>query len=155
MRFSYDAYVSANLTGQLAPLLMFAVLAFFSISESRRKEERKRSVMSVLGRLAAVVMCLCVIGYYAGPLFRGGLALLREQSAHAVTKTGTVEELREQPWYYGSYYKLDEWASPGWQVVIDGETYRMMHHANLAKGDEVTIEVLPESRFVLSIVKTE
>lgn len=134
---------------------MFAVLAVFSIRACKQKENRKLSFKGVLGRLAAAVMCLCVIGYYAGPLFRGGLALLREQPVHAVTKTGTVEELREQPWYYGSYYKLDEWATPGWQVVINGETYRMMHHANLAKGDEVTIEVLPESRFVLSIVKTE
>ncbi len=159
MAFDYDYYLSANLTGKIIPLLLIAAVAagntILARKAGKQKGKWKWDASHLLSLLSVAVVWGGFILYHTLPMFRGGFALLSEKPADAVTITGTVEALHEQPWYDGEYYRLEDGNTTGWQVVIDGETYRMMHHADLTVGDEVTVEALPESRFVLSIMKVE
>ncbi len=159
MTFDYDYYLSANLTGKIIPMLLFAAVAagntILAKKKGKQKDKWQWDVSHLLGLLSVAVVWGGFLLYHTVPMFRGGFALLNEKPADAVTVTGTVEALQEQPWYFGEYYRLEDDNTTGWQVVIEGETYRMMHHANLTVGDAVTAEALPRSGFILSVEKTQ
>jgi hypothetical protein len=79
--------------------------------------------------------------------------LMFEEEDNKITMTGTVEEI-------SSVSSPPKFTYQGMSVIpkyitIDGQKYYIMYIGDIIEGDDVVIEVLPESKLVLSIYKEE
>lgn len=162
MSFDYTQYFRGCFL--LPSILLLCFLAYLTvigvwIGRLLRKENKSKLLKE---RIISTVLSVVLIGFFClmkiGHLCNGGIHLIREKEASAVQTIGVIEEIEymnrfQFPSKLESEFKTDE--TYGVRFVIDGEQYYAIAKGSLKVGDNVEIEFLPQSRYVLSIRKTD
>ncbi len=145
MSFGYDEYFFATCFAPiLSSLLGIAILVASGIGLFRKK-----NIQSLL----ALVFALCLLPFALmniSVLARGSVYLLFEKEENAVTISGQIEETLEP-----AYYPRPEYMHcVGETVIMNGEKYHLLRPLkDMRAGDNVEMQVLPRSHFVLEVVK--
>ena len=109
--------------------------------------------------MAFEIIFFCVMGFLFTintiRFLRGGVHLLFERETNKVQITGVIERTGEIDYYSGAKYGIEQNHGSGETITIDGIEYFLVTYGELKEGDRVIAEVLPKSRFVLFINKTE
>lgn len=107
--------------------------------------------------LLAILVCLFFLCMNIGRLIHGGICLVWERETDAVVVNGEIAQIEDLSIF--SFPNMDSdygYADKnGVQFVIDGENYTAITNGELAVGDYVSISYLPDSRFILSVIKLE
>ena len=102
-----------------------------------------------------LIGCLFLIAINSIHLFRGGIYLLTEKESDVININGTIEETIEIDFLTGSKYNVENNHGRGEAIVINGTRYYLTTYGDLKVGDNVSITVLPKSKFILEIQKTD
>ena len=81
-------------------------------------------------------------------LQNGGIYLLEESEEDVCVYTGFIEDVREPSERFPGFKASHRY---GADILIDGEWYFAVTCAPYAVGDQITIQYMPKSKFILSI----
>ena len=163
MSFSYNDYQFHCLILPASILLfsavVFIVASIWSIRDIVRKGPTAEKVLTLLFFLFLAGAFFRIDG---GRLLNGGLYLLREKAAEAVTYEGIIEgiSLYEQTQFpnissqYREYRDENRENGYGYEIVVDKRTLKAPQIGTLNVGDRVSVTCLPKSGYILSIEKT-
>ena len=165
MSFSYNDYQFHCLILPASILLFSAVVfiaaSIWSIRDIVRKGPTAEKVLTLLFFLFIAGAFIRIDGD-GGRLLNGGLYLLREKAAEAVTYEGIIEgiSLYEQTQFpnissqYREYRDENGENGYGYEIVVDKRTLKAPQIGTLNVGDRVSVTCLPKSGYILSIEKT-
>ena len=147
--FDYSEYYLKNFSLSILILsfvLFVLILSAIGWYRERKKPMKWHKVLRIVLFYAVILVFFTDAGAH---LFRGGFWLPFEKETDAVEVTGVIEKTSDPFIHRGDYpYRNNEC---GGYVYIHGVRYHVMTYADLQVGDEVTLLVLPKSRFVLEI----
>lgn len=89
------------------------------------------------------------------PLFRGGIYLLYEKEKDQIQISGTIENTIEIDSYTGAFYDAENNHGYGEIIIVNGEKYYLTTYGDFGVGDDVILNVLPRSGFVLKMEREE
>lgn len=152
MHFPYAQYRQVNLA-EPAFLLIFSLFAAVSVLIWQLVSVRKGAVEPRQLITSALIFAISLFFFYLNGrvLARGGIHLLKETEADAVTRTGQIESISPdtQKYYYNERTAL------GYEIVIDGRAYTVIETEGFAVGDQVDFTCLPRSGIILAIEMAE
>lgn len=152
MTFAYSEYLINNLLLPIFALAFIAVPVFKALFRLLGQLVRKESVDFGDSKAVLLLIALIVVAVILGNiLFHGGIHLIYERAASAVTTQGTIEEIQACSILESPKYTAGGESSNGYEITIDGTTCRTMALGSLEVGDEVTVTYMPKSGFVLTI----
>ncbi len=156
MEFEYEVYYRQNCVVPLALWIftgigvIYLIICLFGTIKGQGFTVKK--ILYEVAVLALILVPLFSINTIM--LLRGGIFLLVEKESDKVTITGTIEETGEIDFYTGYKYEVDQNRGSGETITVDGVKYYLVTYGDLKSGDTVTLEVLPKSKLILSIWKT-
>ena len=154
MVFEYQIYFRQNCLGPLV-FLLFTIIALIWDAIEVIKVQRPVCIKKCGAEIALFCICSFLFTINFIPLLRGGIYLLFERETDKTIVSGVIEETGEIDFYTGAKYGVEQNQGSGETITISGVKYYLVTYGDLKEGDSVTAEVLPKSRFVLSIMKNE
>lgn len=154
--YDYNVYYRQNCIIPLA-LIVFCCILSIKVGWSVWKKGMapnllqwfKENIVSCI----FIVLFLFLVTINSIHLLRGGIYLLFENEADTIKITGVIEKTIEIDAITGSKYNVDNNFGRGEAIVVNGNKYYIMSYGDLKEGDQVILEVLPRSKFVLKIEK--
>ena len=158
LTFDYSVYYRQNCIVPIWFLLVFGipflVIGIIHSIKTIKAIIRKQYSFSLKNCVGTLFM-LCIWGFMfvtnASQLLRGGIFLLFEKESDTILLSGVIEETGEMRHYFGGDYDVEQNHGYGETITINGTKYYLQTYGDCKIGDVVTIEVLPKSKFVLSI----
>lgn len=162
MSFSFSDYQFHCLILPASILLFSAVVfiaaSIWSIKDIIRKGATAEKALTIIFFLFIAGAFIRIDG---GRLLNGGLYLLYEKAADAVTYEGIIEEisLNDQTQFPNISAKYREYSDEnrengyGYEIVVDKRTLKAPQIGTLNVGDRVSVTCLPKSGYILSIEK--
>lgn len=150
MTFDYDMYYRQNCVLPII-FLLGAIYMIGSLFVHWFDNNNSCSKCSTSVRIFSLCIFLFLLVVNVIPLARGGLFLLIEKEKDSEQIIGTIEETIEIGSLGGAKYRVEQNRGYGEAIVVDGRKYYLVTYGNFQIGDNVTLEVLPRSRFVLQI----
>lgn len=152
MHNSYAYYFRVNAFVPLSFLLAAVFLVFFTIVPVlfklfRTSKNRAQNIAYLLLSLPVVFVFVFIV---ARPLLSGGYRLFFENENDRLTGQGYVQEIIECV-NSEHRYNLETGVTEGYNISINQEKYHIMYLDNIQVGDNVYIEYLPNSKFILRI----
>lgn len=147
MTFDYSVYFRQNCVvplGLAGFCLIVCIIAFVSFFKDRGKHLDANGVVII-----AIVLFLLSINLV--PLFRGGIHLLYEKETDQIQVTGTIEKTMGIDFFTGAKYDTENNNGNGEIIVVNGKKYYLMTYGDFGVGDDVVLDVLPRSGFVLKM----
>ncbi len=156
MHFPYAQYRQVNLT-EPAFLLIFALVAAGSVLVWQIVSVRKAAAEPRQLIASALIFAVSLFFIYLNgrALARGGIHLLKETEADAVSRTGQIESIARLENLDIQKYYYNEKTALGYEIVIDGRAYTVIEPEGFAVGDQVDFTCLPRSGFILAIEMVE
>jgi len=154
MVFEYSMYYRQNCIVPIILAAISVVLLVINIA-SIIKMERPLILKKCVFQIVAVCLYVYLIIINLTPLLRGGVHLLYEKEENKTQISGMVEETGEVDFITGAKYGVEQNRGSGESITIQGIKYYLVTYGDLKIGDSVTAEVLPKSKFVLSITKNK
>ena len=148
MRFEYDEYFYPTCFAPLFETLIIIV----GVVVSRLKGIGTFRIKNIQSLMGFFVFLSLMPGFLISinTLARGSVCLLFEKEDDAVTISGQIEETLEPAYYPRPVY----WHCVGETVILNGEKYHLLRPLkDMRAGDNVEMQVLPRSHFVLEVVK--
>ena len=144
-------------------VLFFSLIFFPGVVVSLKGINAKGvSAERVLTFFLCLLTWLFFIRLNGGRLLNGGVYLLREKAAAAITYEGTVAEISPYDQYsfpnISAYHTDESEISPnlyGCRIVVDNLVLKAPDSGTLRAGDHVSVTFLPKSMYILSISKNE
>lgn len=150
MIYDYDIYFRQNC---IVPLclalfcLVFFIYSLVMIIKDRGASSPKKIIVSIL--FLFISLFLLIINLY--PLFRGGIYLLFEKETDQIQVSGKIEDTMEIDFYTGQKYDTENNHGYGEIIVVNGKKYYLTTYGDFGVGDDVILDVLPKSGFVLKM----
>jgi len=162
MTFSYSDYhfhcmviplITLFLTGAI-----FAGGAYKAVKDIARKGATVEKVLTLL-------MCLLIGGFFirldGGRLLNGGLYMLQEKPADAISHRGVIEKIvpcdqchfPNISKYHKEYSNVNNTSIYGYEIAVDNMDFKAPEIGTLTQGDAVVICFLPKSGYILSVEK--
>ena len=154
MTFDYNMYYRQNCIVPLC-LLVFSILLLVLDVIGILKNKQASTPKSIVVEVVFLFIFVFLIVVNLAPLIRGGIYLLSEKESDKTQISGVIEETGEIGFYTGQKYGVEQNLGSGETITIDGIKYYLVTYGDYREGDVVTLEVLPRSKFVLSIYKKE
>lgn len=152
----FDFFYTYALRALILPAIMLLVFLVGAIVFAISAIKSQRNLVRwICFSIVALMIVLVIVQLTT--LFSGGFSLLSEHLEDAVTVTGTISDTYDEGSFLYAVFG-DGFAQPDGQCVslkIDGVNYiaPAMVLDEFAIGDTVTITVLPESKFIITIVE--
>ncbi len=161
MQFSYSTYYHACLKAPLG-IILFMICIFGLVAASFVKKIVTKRVKALDIVTNITVMCFCVfnICMNIGILAHGGIQLFSEKETDAVKIQGQIVSIEGLDMFSFPHFKTEygytqlkagNGSANGVQFTIDGIRCQASTDGGFQVGDNVTVEYLPKSRFILSI----
>ena len=154
MLFEYQMYFRQNCIGPLG-FLVFTVALIVCVILNIFKMQKPIDIKKLVFEIITLCIFVNLFIINLAPLIRGGIYLLFEREADKTIVSGVIEETGEIDFYTGAKYGVEQNRGSGETITVNGVKYNLVTYGDLKEGDSVTAEVLPKSRFVLSIMKNE
>lgn len=150
MTFDYEIYYRQNC---ILPVifLLGAICVAGSLLPHQIENKDANSDYPGVARYFSLCVLLFLIVVNLIPLARGGVFLLIEKESDAEQIIGTIEDTIEIGSIGGAKYRVNQNHGYGEAIVVDGKKYYLVNYGDFQIGDDVELEVLPRSRFVLQI----
>ena len=150
--YDYDVYFRQNCIVPLC-LALFCLIFFISFLVSILKEGGKPAppLKKAISYIPFILIPLCLMIINLFPLFRGGIHLLYEKETDQIQVSGKIEETMEIDSYTGAKYDTENNHGNGEIIVVNGEKYYLTTYGDFGVGDDVVLNVLPRSGFVLEM----
>lgn len=100
-----------------------------------------------------LIAMVAIVAILVSILLHGGIHLVYERPADALTVSGTVESIESRRFYEGNQHTVNNSRSNGYYITVDGVTCAAMAQGELEVGDTVTVTYLPNSGFILSVTE--
>ena len=155
MEFDYSIYFKYNCIYPLVwviIMIVFVVLFVRSFLLSINSEITTRVKRMIVNGVFLLVMLFLLVVHLI-PLCRGGIFLLFEKETSKTTVSGIIDKIDEIDGFTGAHYLIDGKNRNGDVISINNNRYWIVTHGEYGAGDMVTLEVLPKSRYVISIQK--
>lgn len=154
MSFDYNVYYRQDCIVPLCLALFTGAVLLHCLLRLVRKlriTDREKKIRECRFFFIALPIFAFLLSINFIHLFRGGIFLLTEKEADAVTITGMIEETAEIDPYTGSKYDTEQNSGNGEALVINGTKYYVVTYGDLETGDKVSVTVLPRSKIILEI----
>ena len=157
MSFTYFDYLINNL---MMPVfaIAFILVPLFTLITSTLKYYAKNKTFDTAHLPVKILFCVALIALLvimSGVLRMGGLHLITERPSHAVTITGTIEDVDILSSFEGPKYSTGGEASYGGRFTVNGIQCLSMAKGDFELGDTVSITYMPKSSFVLNMEHIE
>lgn len=157
MSFTYFDYLINNL---MMPVfaIAFILVPLFTLITSTLKYYAKNKTFDTTHLPVKILFCVALIALLvimSGVLRLGGLHLITERPSHAVTITGTIEDVDILSSFEGPKYSTGSEASYGVRFTVNGVQCLSMAKGDFELGDTVSITYMPKSSFVLNMEHIE
>ncbi|MCH5316660.1 MAG: hypothetical protein J1E05_01670 [Eubacterium sp.] len=150
MIYDYNVYLRQNCIVPLC-LALFTLIWFIGFLVSFLKEKNKKQLKFILFFL--IPAFLITINLF--PLLRGGIYLLFEKETDQIQVSGKIEDTMEIDSYTGQKYDTENNHGYGEIIVVNGEKYYLTTYGDFGVGDDVILDVLPRSGFVLKMERAD
>ena len=146
MKYSYNLYLK---NAFFIPLIVVILLIAFIILDcvllmKDIKSNQTKSIGYYVFSLAVSVLILCIFG---NALIRIGFPLLSDKKAETQVVSGEVTNITYS--FYSARYYLNGQIYRGVWVEIEGQKYYLIDMGNIQIGNDVRIQYLPNSHFVM------
>ncbi len=161
MQFSYSMYYNEAFVEPVS-ITFFTLSLFISITVPFVKKLISQDVKEL--DVLTIVMCVCVsisfLSMNIGRLLHGGMYLISEKETDAVKIQGQIVSIEGLDMFsfpqckteYGyTQLRAGNGTANGVRFTIDGVQCQASTEGVFQVGDNVTVEYLPQSRFILSI----
>ena len=146
MKYSYNLYLKnlffIPLIATIA-LVAFIILDFVLLFKNLKSDPPK-SITFYIFSLTVSALIVCIFG---NALIRMGFPLLSDKKAETQTISGEVTSITYS--FYSSRYYLNGQIYRGVWVEIDDQKYYLIDTGSIMIGDNVRIQYLPNSHFVI------
>lgn len=167
MIYDYNVYLRQNCIVPLC-LALFSLMLFIGslamiikdrganpILKTFFKEIEASPLTKAISSIIFLLMPLFLIIVNLFPLFRGGIYLLYEKEKNQIQISGTIENTIEIDSYTGAFYDVENNHGNGEVIVVNGEKYYLTTYGDFGVGDDVILNVLPKSGFVLKMERAD
>ena len=157
MIYDYEVYYMQNCS---APLTFAAFSLFLLIGTlgglifacfSKNKENCPRTATDIAKLLLFFGLIIFLMSNHLVVLFRGGIYLLWEKETDQIQVSGKIEETMEIDAYTGVKYGTENNHGRGEVIVVNGKKSYLTTYGDFGVGDDVILNVLPRSGFVLKM----
>lgn len=156
MYFEYSQYVRSCLILPLFVTVFFLIILFSCISQffGMRFHNNIHSI-DIAKLLLTVLVCTFFLCMNIGRILHGGIHLIYERDSDAIEIQGEISNIEELGRFSFPELKTDYGygETNGVQFTINGIKCSAALQGNLNVGDNVTVIYLPQSGYILSIVK--
>jgi len=116
-------------------------------------------------KVLILLMCLLIGGFFirldGGRLLNGGLYMLQEKPADAISHRGVIEKIvpcdqyhfPNISKYHKEYSNVNNTSIYGYEITVDNMDFKAPEIGTLTQGDAVVICFLPKSGYILSVEK--
>lgn len=162
MKFDYIQYYRGCF---ILPIILLAcfVIYLIGLGVGTLMVIRKHNItMFTKERIISIVLSVILVLFFCSMnishLYNGGIYLYKENETSKIEALGIIENIEymnqfQFPSKLASEYKTDE--VNGVCFTIDGTQYYAIAKGELDVGDDVVVVFLPQSRYILSIHKTD
>ncbi len=156
MTFSYDKYYRQDCIVPLILILfclIFMVKVIITMITKGTFDGLASFIKTNAFRMLALTIFVFLITINSIHLSRGGIYLLFEDEQQSIQINGVIEQTYRIDSLTGSKYDVEQNHGRGEVIVVNGKKYYLMTFGDLVVGDNVIIDVLPKSGFVLKCKK--
>ena len=155
--FFWD-YVAFGLFLPIFCTILFAVATLFCFKILRKWKQRGKTFRKRIKIWILTLFFIFVMVQYVSVIVSGSYHLLYEREHDAVTVSGQITEIAPTnrfPTFSADYANSEEITSSGVDITVDGKALKGHNciYAGYSKGDSVTVTYLPNSGYILKIVK--
>lgn len=159
MQFAYVDYYRRCFADPMCTTIFFVIwLLIVSIPFFKSLLSREAGVKEIGHYAVGFLIGVYILSIGIGRLANGGIHLLYEKEADAVSVCGRMEQIEALNRFSFAQVGDMEYTQQGVygiRVTIDGSRYTVIGLGDLQVGDTVRIVYLPESRYVLEIDKID
>jgi hypothetical protein len=151
MEFDYSEYKTATLQFPMSIvivcslLIIIMIILFYVIGYKKDDRTTLQVIVAFAIPLVLMIPSILYLSY--------GLGLMGENESDVVVYSGEITEIKS-PIKSPRYYYEDKPVTAD-IVVVDNIEFYFMTSGSLEIGDEITMEYLPQSMFVLKVEKIE
>ena len=154
MTFDYNVYHRQNCIVPLI-LLAFVIVWIILIVIPLLKKKKNGSGNTKIRDFLFILFAIPFLIINSIPLMRGGIHLLYEKESVKIQVSGVIEKTEETEHFIRLKYDVENNQGYGEAIVVNGIKYYLMTYGDFSEGDQVDLDVLPRSRFVLKIEKAQ